>query len=120
MRIAYFTDTYYPEINGVTNTLSHLHTYLNQHQIEHIFISPEYQGEAVEEGIYRFRSFTVPFSPNSRLAEGVLALADDSAKRAQLAVGALQTAKNRSWESIMDGLMDSYEAVLCSIQRKPA
>jgi hypothetical protein len=29
MKIAYFTDTYSPEINGVTNTLSRLGVYLD-------------------------------------------------------------------------------------------
>ena len=42
LRIAYFTDTYYPEINGVANTLSRLHGYLERNQIEHIFFAPEY------------------------------------------------------------------------------
>lgn len=68
MRIAYFTDTYYPEINGVTNTLSKLHQYLETNEIEHIFFAPEYSAEANENDVVRFKGFQVPFSPESRLA----------------------------------------------------
>jgi hypothetical protein len=34
MRIAYFTDTYLPQVNGVTNTLDKLGTYLTENDIE--------------------------------------------------------------------------------------
>lgn len=68
MRIVYFTDTYYPEVNGVANTLNRLHQYLNLNGIEHIFFAPEYADEAAEKEIYRFKGFQIPFSPNSRLA----------------------------------------------------
>lgn len=68
MRIVYFTDTYYPEINGVANTLSRLHEYLDRQGIEHIFFAPEYADEAAEHEVYRFKGFQIPFSPNSRLA----------------------------------------------------
>ena len=68
MRIAYFTDTYYPEINGVTNTLSRLHQYLDKNRIPHIFFAPEYPISDDEADIRRFRGVQLPFSPNSRLA----------------------------------------------------
>lgn len=69
MRIVYFTDTYYPEINGVANTLSRLHQYLDQQGIDHLFFVPEYRPEdETTEDIRRFKGIQVPFSPNSRLA----------------------------------------------------
>lgn len=68
LKIAYFTDTFYPEINGVANTLAKLHQYLENQQIEHIFFAPEYSEETAEEYILRFKGIQVPFSPNSRLA----------------------------------------------------
>lgn len=68
MRIAYFTDTYYPEINGVTNTFSILHKYLNKNKIEHIFFVPQYSNENPENNVFRFKGVPIPFSPNSRLA----------------------------------------------------
>ena len=68
MRIAYFTDTFYPEINGVTNTLSKLSKYLNNNDIEHIFFAPQYSDEESEKEIMRFKGYHIPFSPNSRFA----------------------------------------------------
>lgn len=68
LRIAYFTDTYYPEINGVANTLSRLHQYLDDNQIQHIFFAPEYKEATAEDNILRFKGIQLPFSPNSRLA----------------------------------------------------
>lgn len=69
MRIVYFADTYYPEINGVTNTLSRLHQYLEQQGIAHMFFVPEYRPEdETSEDIRRFKGIQIPFSPNSRLA----------------------------------------------------
>ena len=43
MRIAYFSDTFLPQINGVSNTLSYLKKYLDQHDIQYQFHVPEYE-----------------------------------------------------------------------------
>lgn len=45
MRIAYFTDTYLPQVNGVTNTLSRLVSYLDKKGVENIVFAPGEQGE---------------------------------------------------------------------------
>ena len=77
MRIAYFTDTYMPEINGVTNTLAKLSGYLEQNGIRHVFFAPDYNGGddisdfRVFPGmkkLHRFPGIRVSISPNSRLA----------------------------------------------------
>ncbi|MDR2478432.1 MAG: glycosyltransferase family 1 protein [Treponema sp.] len=81
MRIAYFTDTYMPEINGVTNTLSRLEDYLQAHGIGYAIFAPAYDGNTVSAGgagsgtaegpyktLHRFKGFTTRFSPESRLA----------------------------------------------------
>ncbi len=67
MKIAYFTDTFYPEINGVANTLSKLNEYLNREEIPHIFFAPEYDSEETVDNILRFKGIHIPFSPESRL-----------------------------------------------------
>jgi glycosyltransferase involved in cell wall biosynthesis len=78
MRIAYFTDTYSPEINGVTNTLSRLGTYLSEKNIRHAIFAPDYEYEdvlfrrenhhSVYRSLYRFKGLKTSLSPKSRLA----------------------------------------------------
>jgi glycosyltransferase involved in cell wall biosynthesis len=73
MKIVYFTDTFMPEVNGVANTLSRLHLYLNKSNIMHSIFAPAYNqqpeeldGEAQE--IHRFRGVKTRLSPESCLA----------------------------------------------------
>jgi glycosyltransferase involved in cell wall biosynthesis len=78
VRIAYFTDTYSPEVNGVTNTLSRLEAYLNEKHIYHTIFAPAYEYEdapsrrrnqhSVYRNLYRFKGLKAPLSPKSRLA----------------------------------------------------
>ncbi|MGI6005391.1 MAG: glycosyltransferase family 4 protein [Christensenellales bacterium] len=77
MKIAYFTDTYAPEVNGVASTLAKLSGYLEQKGIRHAFFAPDYEGSAGTNGIcafpgmkeeHRFSGIKVRISPNSRLA----------------------------------------------------
>jgi len=76
MKIAYFTDTYAPEINGVTNTLNKLSSCLEKKGIEHVFFAPDYNGESAQipdvsiqiKNVYRFPGIKVKVSPGSRVA----------------------------------------------------
>lgn len=74
MRIAYFTDTYLPQINGVTNTLGRLGDYLKNRQIEHLIFAPQYEREPsgltclCPSPVARFKSVTLPFYPECRLS----------------------------------------------------
>ncbi|MPM19423.1 GDP-mannose-dependent alpha-mannosyltransferase [bioreactor metagenome] len=71
MRIAYFTDTLAPEINGVTNTLSYLTGYLQRMGIEFQVFAPDYSDTAVEDQdprVLRFKGFRPYVNPSSRLA----------------------------------------------------
>ncbi|MDR2028495.1 MAG: glycosyltransferase family 1 protein [Treponema sp.] len=78
MRIAYFTDTYDPEVNGVSNTLSRLTAYLGEKRIHHAILAPAYDEEdalprrenrgSPYRSLYRFKGVKVPLSPKSRLA----------------------------------------------------
>jgi glycosyltransferase involved in cell wall biosynthesis len=76
MRIAYFTDTFAPEVNGVTNTLSRLRDYLETKDIQYTFFAPRYAarrgGEEKElsghERVRRFRGIRTALSPESCLA----------------------------------------------------
>jgi glycosyltransferase involved in cell wall biosynthesis len=75
MKIAYFTDTFMPELNGVTNTLSKLRGFLEKRGIQYAFFAPAYgkknPGEGVRldsPGVYRFGGLKTTLSPESRLA----------------------------------------------------
>ncbi len=71
MRIAYFTDTYLPQVNGVTNTLEKLGGYLAGRNIEHMFFAPEYPGNTItfrEKSVKRFKSVAFPLYPECRLS----------------------------------------------------
>jgi glycosyltransferase involved in cell wall biosynthesis len=78
MRIAYFTDTYSPEVNGLTNTLSRLGAYLEEKCIHHTIIAPAYENEetsphrenrrSLYRNLYRFKGLKTRLSPESRLA----------------------------------------------------
>jgi glycosyltransferase involved in cell wall biosynthesis len=70
MKIAYFTDTYYPEINGVTNTLNNLIPYLRKTGNEYLVFAPDYDKghEEGEERVLRFKGLRPLVYPNSRLA----------------------------------------------------
>ena len=73
MKIAYFTDTFVPEVNGVTNTLSKLGVYLDEKQVYQLVIAPDYDGnnpnvDSEYRKVHRFKGITTPISPKSRLA----------------------------------------------------
>jgi glycosyltransferase involved in cell wall biosynthesis len=71
MKIAYFTDTYAPEINGVTNTLGYLTTYLQKRGIDHLIFAPDYEEGKVklaERNVVRFKGIRPTVNPASRLS----------------------------------------------------
>lgn len=71
MRIAFFTDTFYPQINGVANTLCYFSRYLTQRNIDHVFFIPECKEETETTDTYpvvRFPSLPFALYPQVRLA----------------------------------------------------
>lgn len=70
MRIAFFTDTFTPEINGVTNTLSKLSDYLTRMGQDFLFVAPDYNTpeQAADEHCHRVSGIRAPINPQSRLA----------------------------------------------------
>ena len=69
MKIAIFTDTFLPQINGVTNTLNHLLSYLEKSDIEYIVFAPE--DDSKEREVYNIeRFFSIKFFlyPECRIA----------------------------------------------------
>lgn len=55
MKIAIFTDTFLPQINGVTNTLRRIGDYLEEQGMEYIFIAPDQKAD--QEFSYNVEKF---------------------------------------------------------------
>src|SRR5699024_5739217 len=69
MRVAIFTDTYIPDINGVALTLDRWVTYLKQHHHEVIVFAPEGEERlSDEEQIKRYKSFPFVLYPELQAA----------------------------------------------------
>jgi glycosyltransferase involved in cell wall biosynthesis len=71
MKILYFTDTYLPQVNGVTNTLDKLARYMDNNKIGYMFFAPYYEDSSSifeEKNIRRFKSISLPAYPECRLS----------------------------------------------------
>ncbi|MEX2414837.1 MAG: glycosyltransferase family 1 protein [Paenibacillaceae bacterium] len=69
MRIALFTDTFHPQVNGVALTLQRLVRYLESKGIEHQLFAPETAEESLPaDNINRSLSFPFMFYPECRIA----------------------------------------------------
>lgn len=68
MKVAIFTDTYLPEINGVANTLGKLKAYFDDNRIEYKFFAPQYQDTKDEKGVIRLSSLRFLPNPESRVS----------------------------------------------------
>lgn len=69
MRIAIFTDTFYPEVNGVANTLKKFTHYLESQQISYkVFAPVAPPNEYISDHIHRFKSLPFFLYPECRLA----------------------------------------------------
>lgn len=68
MKIAFFTDTFTPQVNGVTRTLGRFSEYLDEQGIEYRFFVPEIKDEPYSNQIFRFTSLPFFLYPECRLA----------------------------------------------------
>ncbi|MCE7790956.1 glycosyltransferase family 1 protein [Salipaludibacillus sp. CUR1] len=69
MKIAIFSDTYAPEVNGVARTLQKLSGYLKEKHIAHKIYVPENRGQTIEySGVERLTSFPFLLYPECRMA----------------------------------------------------
>lgn len=67
MRIAVFTDTFTPQINGVTNTLNKLIQFYRDNHIDYKIFAPKYEDEKREKQIERFYSLKFFLYPDCRV-----------------------------------------------------
>ncbi|MGG3467551.1 glycosyltransferase family 1 protein [Neobacillus pocheonensis] len=69
MKIAIFTDTFYPDVNGVARTLKRLTDYFETKSITFKIFAPDSNGkEYVSSNIHRFKSLPFFLYPECRLA----------------------------------------------------
>lgn len=69
MRIAIFTDTYAPQVNGVAKTLARLTDYLDNHGVEYLVFAPENVGsDQTMDHVAKIRSIPLSIYPECRLA----------------------------------------------------
>ena len=69
MRVAVFTDTYLPQINGVTNMLKNLISYYEENGIEYKIFGPKYELTTNEyHNVERFYSIRFLLYPENRVA----------------------------------------------------
>jgi glycosyltransferase involved in cell wall biosynthesis len=69
MKIAFFTDTFYPDINGVARTLKRFTDYLSEQNIAVKIFAPSNQAdEYVSTHIHRFKSASFFLYPECRVA----------------------------------------------------
>jgi glycosyltransferase involved in cell wall biosynthesis len=69
LKIAFFTDTFYPEVNGVANTLKRFTHYLEGQDITYKVFAPDsVSTEYVSDHIHRFKSLSFFLYPECRFA----------------------------------------------------
>jgi glycosyltransferase involved in cell wall biosynthesis len=69
MKVAIFTDTFYPDINGVAKTLKRLADYFENQGIDYKIFAPDSKtNEYVSANIHRFKSLSFFLYPECRLA----------------------------------------------------
>jgi glycosyltransferase involved in cell wall biosynthesis len=68
MKISIFTDTYYPDMNGVARTLKRLADYLADHNISRKIFAPKTPSDYVADNLHQFTSLSLFLYPECRLA----------------------------------------------------
>lgn len=67
MKVAIFTDTYLPQVNGVVSTLLKLIEFFNKNNIEYRIIAPKVNNELEDEKTIRMKSFKFILYPDFRI-----------------------------------------------------
>lgn len=68
MRVALFTDTFLPQINGVTNTMSKMIDYFEREKIEYKIFAPKYDDRDMPKTVEQYYSMKLFLYPECRLA----------------------------------------------------
>lgn len=68
MKIALFTDTFLPQVNGVTNTMRKMMDYFQRKNIEYKVFAPKYDDLAMPDTVEQYYSINFFLYPECRLA----------------------------------------------------
>lgn len=68
MRIAIFTDTFFPDVNGVARTLKRLCDHLDDRSISYRLFAPKTSRNETTAAIHRSKSISAPFYPECKIA----------------------------------------------------
>ncbi|WP_237705254.1 glycosyltransferase [Bacillus coahuilensis] len=68
MRVAIFTDTYYPQVNGVARTLKRLTEQMSKRGYEYEVFAPEIDNSPLYPNVHQFTSIPFLFYPECRTA----------------------------------------------------
>jgi glycosyltransferase involved in cell wall biosynthesis len=105
MRIALFSDTYHPQVNGVARTLKRLTDYFEERGIEYKVFVPETDNrKEYYPKVHSFTSFPFIFYPECRTAI--------AAKHKSMSRQARLKAEHLSWDSIFKKLEFEYREVI--------
>lgn len=66
MKIALFTDTFYPQVNGVSRTIQKMIEYFDKEKIGYRVFTPKYDDEAVPEAVEQYYSMKFFLYPDCR------------------------------------------------------
>lgn len=68
MKVAIFTDSFYPQINGVAKTLGKLVEYMEMKGIQYRIFAPAFENDESTDNVIRFNSFKFILYPQCRLS----------------------------------------------------
>lgn len=66
MKIALFTDTFFPQVNGVSNTIQRMMEYFRKENIEYRIFTPKYDDETAPETVEQYYSMKFFLYPDCR------------------------------------------------------
>lgn len=66
MKIALFTDTFFPQVNGVSNTIQKMVEYFKKENIEYRIFTPKYDDETTPETVEQYYSMKFFLYPDCR------------------------------------------------------
>lgn len=66
MRVLMVSDVYFPRINGVSTSIETFRRELGRLGVQVDLLVPDYGGHDAEPGVFRVRSWSVPFDPEDR------------------------------------------------------